>query len=585
MAAFSLDDSPPPGAPNPFFGAGADAAPAAPGEPQQQELGLATISLTDDESDLPAPAPPARPSTAGAAPPGGSSGGGGGAPDAAAPPGSGGGAPDAAAPPGSSSSSGGGAPGAVPLLPGGGGAPGAVPLLPGGGGAPDAAPPLGGSDPSELQVKVWVRDPERGERRGGGGVGAALGGGGGVTYLVRTHTTASAYVAASPAAALNADGLAAFDVRRRFADFSALHGLLRAHHRGLFLPPLPDKGAPLLLDGVFERNTFLRRADLQAYICAVANHPALVSSEELVLFLTSAGDLAVCARWQQLAARPTPALDMLMGLLGQQQQQQQQSSQPQQPAGGGGLGVMARMRHSLLSAVQPRAAAHELSAEELQLRQAKESLNLVGHLEASADDFGDLGRAFNAMARSEEAAAARQGRYTAAGSGCSQRAADLQQLGFVAARHATVEKQFVLRGGAALVFLHDWAVLVPEAVATLEEREAALDAVHRLADELADKRGAAARAAAALGPAAPGDRRLAALGAAADAVQARLDAARQTYALLKDRNESELVRLSLQQALDYRQHLRRFAAAQAQVAAAAAELWGGLAEALGSEGG
>jgi hypothetical protein len=60
--------------------------------------------------------------------------------------------------------------------------------------------------------------------------------------------------------------------------------------------------------------------------------------------------------------------------------------------------------------------------------------------------------------------------------------------------------------------------------------------------------------------------------------QDKLLAAEQHYKLLLGRNQSELLRLNLQRADDFRRALGRFAALQAQAAAAAAEVWGGVAE-------
>lgn len=71
--------------------------------------------------------------------------------------------------------------------------------------------------------------------------------------------------------------------------------------------------------------------------------------------------------------------------------------------------------------------------------------------------------------------------------------------------------------------LHDWSVLVPEAIGALQEREDVLATVQLLETELADKRSAAGRAAAAAAAAAGpggGDRKLAAAQAAVAAVQA-----------------------------------------------------------------
>lgn len=55
-------------------------------------------------------------------------------------------------------------------------------------------------------------------------------------------------------------------------------------------------------------------------------------------------------------------------------------------------------------------------------------------------------------------------------------------------------------------------------------------------------------------------------------------AAEQQYKVLKQRNQAEVERLNLQQADDFRRALGRFAALQAQAAAAAADVWSGVAE-------
>jgi hypothetical protein len=68
-------------------------------------------------------------------------------------------------------------------------------------------------------------------------------------------------------------------------------------------------------------------------------------------------------------------------------------------------------------------------------------------------------------------------------------------------------------------------------------------------------------------------------------------AAEQNYTLLRERNQSELARLNLTCADDFRRALGRFAAVQAAAAATAADVWRGVAEqfaspaaAAGSEG-
>jgi hypothetical protein len=77
--------------------------------------------------------------------------------------------------------------------------------------------------------------------------------------------------------------------------------------------------------------------------------------------------------------------------------------------------------------------------------------------------------------------------------------------------------QFVLRTAASLVFLHDYWVLVPEAVAALEEREGAYDELLLMREELQERQAAAAAAAASR------DKHMAALYTSAEALQVRGD--------------------------------------------------------------
>ena len=120
---------------------------------------------------------------------------------------------------------------------------------------------------------------------------------------------------------------------------------------------------------------------LQDYLSQVVNHPVLQGSEELRLFLTQPGDLAACDRWQRMVQRPAP-MDALLGL--RRAEAPSSSSNPaaagvsgsSSTASGAAVagwgGMMRSVRHSIMSAVQPKAQP-ALAADEQQLRQAKES--------------------------------------------------------------------------------------------------------------------------------------------------------------------------------------------------------------------
>eukprot|EP00879_Flechtneria_rotunda_P028897 GHRR01031132.1.p2 GENE.GHRR01031132.1~~GHRR01031132.1.p2 ORF type:complete len:170 (+),score=69.57 GHRR01031132.1:1174-1683(+) len=141
---------------------------------------------------------------------------------------------------------------------------------------------------------------------------------------------------------------------------------------------------------------------------------------------------------------------------------------------------------------------------------------------------------------------------------------------------AVMALQFVLRTGASLVFLHDWWVLVPEVVASLQEREDALGAVQLLKDELQAKQATVARLASEVGPAATGDRRLVALNATVHMLQDKLQLACGQYHMLKERNQSELDRLHLQRAAEFKAALTKFAKIQLQLHEACTAVWMGV---------
>jgi hypothetical protein len=156
-------------------------------------------------------------------------------------------------------------------------------------------------------------------------------------------------------------------------------------------------------------------------------------------------------------------------------------------------------------------------------------------------------------------------------------------------------------------------VLIPEAIAALEEREAAFEAVQLLRDELTDREASLAKASAAAAAHQPGSPSTAGLerkaAAATSSVaqlqvrarllwrvcpcawrppcapghfnsllphaptQDRLQAAAKHYEQLKARNMAELERLSLERADDFRAALRRVADVQAQMADAVGDVW------------
>jgi hypothetical protein len=80
-------------------------------------------------------------------------------------------------------------------------------------------------------------------------------------------------------------------VKRRYSDFIWLQDQLIAHHKGIVIPPLPDKA--LLQTNKISGNRFeqnfveYRRKELQRFLTRVSEHPTLCTSKYLQLFLES----------------------------------------------------------------------------------------------------------------------------------------------------------------------------------------------------------------------------------------------------------------------------------------------------------
>lgn len=100
-----------------------------------------------------------------------------------------------------------------------------------------------------------------------------------VTYLISSRTR----------------DLAEFRVRRRFRDFVTLADRLADSHRGLFVPPRPDKNT--VESQMMQKHEFVeqRRLQLEKYLWRLAVHPVVGKSEELRVFLRVQGKLPLVA--------------------------------------------------------------------------------------------------------------------------------------------------------------------------------------------------------------------------------------------------------------------------------------------------
>uniref|UniRef100_A0A6U2HTY4 PX domain-containing protein n=1 Tax=Chlamydomonas euryale TaxID=1486919 RepID=A0A6U2HTY4_9CHLO len=437
----------------------------------------------------------------------------------------------------------------------------------------------GGGCPPDAPVRTLVLDPERVESANSLGIKTSH-----WEYVVRTDSSLPA---------LRASGM---EVKRRYSDFDTLHKLLHAEFRGCFIPPLPPKS---IIENSAEEFLRLRRADLQAYLRAIVGHPELVHSQALAVFLLQPGGLHRNPAWIGLV--------MPAGQHAARIGNTETASSGGDATGGGGskalLGSLMSWMKASTKTLLP-APKRQLTPEETVLRQTTEQLvelgkllsgatlaarSLCAHMDALSVDCRDLCTSMESLAGFEETQQVLSGHYTPSGQAAAARCADFSALSKASAAQAGIWKGISVRSAGQLVTLHDQHILMPEAVAALREREAALDDVFALEDELAEKKaamqallappGSVAAAGTNLTPEQRANKQLA-LAQSIDHLAEDIASARGAYEVVKARNHAELSRLGFDRAVTFRRMARAIAATQARMVQQAADHWAQLEKTL-----
>ncbi|GIL92817.1 hypothetical protein Vretimale_19222 [Volvox reticuliferus] len=410
-------------------------------------------------------------------------------------------------------------------------------------------------------IRVWIREPERMDGSNKLGMRTTY-----FTYLVRTE---------SQLPGLRTDGS---EVRRRFSEFDALHKIMKLQYRGYIIPPLPEKS---FIEAKLAHEDFLRlrRADLQAFIRGIASHPTLRESEALKLFLLQPGELQYNPAWIALLnSIGGPMENSEGGLL-----MSPGGSSATSKAVAGLNSLVSWVRHSVTN------SRRELDEDEQQLRHAKELMRdlerllqlccesarvMCSHMDSLGSDLYELGRNMGMLSKWEETLRANVGSYTEAGFSASKRAADCKQLSFASVRQHNLWKTASVKTAASLVALHDYYIIMPEAVAALEERERCLDQIHALEAELTAKHADLNKTNVANKAASSSrDRRAYTLTNTVDRLEEQLKVCRDNYVLIKRRNMEELRRLHLTREKDFHEMMGHFSAVLAQLMQASADMW------------
>mmetsp|Transcript_7588 Transcript_7588/g.14903 ORF Transcript_7588/g.14903 Transcript_7588/m.14903 type:complete len:624 (-) Transcript_7588:607-2478(-) len=404
------------------------------------------------------------------------------------------------------------------------------------------------------------------------------------SYVVQTDSSHPGFIAK------------ALQVKRRFSDFESLRKVLRWQFRGLIIPPLPEKS---FLESKFGNDEFLksRQADLQTFLKGVITHPDLKLSEPVRLFLIQPGEMQYNPAWIQLLQQAHLAKQY--GLHGSGSSGSGLSNAAAAAAAGvgapdGSLGAssgksligLGGLVVSWMKQTMVAPAKREMDEEEVSLRKSKglfkeleklmqqlaeSARHLTTSLDSLGGDLSDLSKQMGLLGKWEEAVQQQNGTYTDIGHSAAKTSMDCRRMAAAAAKQQQVWVNASMKAAAAMVTLHDYYVIVPEAVAALEEREAIWAEIGNLEHEKTVK-------VAAISQISPSDKRHASMSASVAKLEEELLAAKRLYAEVKQRNQKELLRIQISQESDFRKMMANFAAGQAQVIQASAELWRDVAE-------
>eukprot|EP00798_Chlamydomonas_sp_ICE-L_P002904 gene2904-4962_t len=419
-------------------------------------------------------------------------------------------------------------------------------------------------------VRLWVKDPTKIETTNALGLKTSY-----YTFLIRTDSTLDGMIA---------EGM---EVQRRFSEFDVFHKLLHSQHKGCFIPPLPEKSRRMegrLGVGSSSHDDFmrLRRADLQAFLRAIVAHPVLIQSEALKLFLLQMGELGRNPAWLNMV-EPPPSAKLSPGPCER------------------------RKEH-----ITQTCRSSEMAESERKLTGIEDTL-LGGSSEAAAGApapskvvMGSLMSWVKASITSVTAPPPKK----------ETPADELFLVQICSAKQQGMWRTNCVKTAAALVPLRDFHLMVPEAIKALEHREKALSKLDALEGELVNAKQqldlsqaasskektlsklsaleeelvnvkqqldlfqpATSKAAAGQleAAASSSEKRSFALTQSIASLEEQIAVAKETYELVKQRNQSELTRFGLDREASFRQMLAQFASTQAAMVQASADAWASLA--------
>ncbi|CAL8464753.1 g4288 [Coccomyxa elongata] len=431
-------------------------------------------------------------------------------------------------------------------------------------------------------MKISVTDPVKKVEQGFLGVQ-----GGYVTYRVSTSTTLPTFSRPD------------VTVRRRFRDFVALADLLKATHRGYFIPPRPEKNP---VEGQRAQQEFVeqRRAALQHYLEQLAAHPIISRSEELKAFLEIEGSLADNYQWRQLHPLQGSVLEGIARLpkqlLGQEGTIVAPAEAAQSTKNTSDLlrrwkEYATSFKDNLKSEPAPMSDAEiglrneKIKIDDFQdkvMTASRKAEKMVKEFEEMGNALGDVGLAFIKIAKYEDEEGARTGSYTDSSSASKAISADARRIGMASVRLSRLTRQATASFATELSPIHDHLALTPAVGKALREREQALLTVQALEAELRRKRKGIGSLEQEGSQVFGGDkgktRRVANLQSDVAALEAAIDSAKAEYDKVLDRNMKEMQRWASDRSCDFATMLNQFAGMEVAFHERCRDVWLEVAE-------
>ncbi|KAK9279964.1 hypothetical protein L1049_013648 [Liquidambar formosana] len=426
---------------------------------------------------------------------------------------------------------------------------------------------------SSEYLKITVSNPQKEQENSNSIV---PGGNTYVTYLITTRTNLPEF------------GGSEFSVRRRFKDVVTLSDRLSESHRGLFIPPRPDKS--VVESQVMQKQEFVeqRRVALEKYLRRLAAHPVIKKSEELKAFLQAHGKLP-------LAATTDVASRMLDGAVNLPKQLFGDSAsvvaphEVVQPAKGGRdlLRLFKELKQSVANdwgGSRPPVAEEDkeflerkekVQDLEQQLSNASQQAeSLVKAQQDIGETMGELGLSFVKLTKFENEEAV----FTSQ----RERAADIRGVATAAVKASRFYRELNSQTVKHLDTLHEYLGLMLAVHNAFSDRSSALLTVQTLLSELSSLHSKAEKLEAASSKIFGGDksriRKIEEMKETIRVTEHAKNVAVREYERIKENNRNELERLDRERHADFMNMLKGFVVNQVGYAEKIANVWAKVAE-------